>query len=154
MEGISDTQRILELQFTQSFTTGNLIIDTLIKGFIITLTGALFLNIKNLIIDRDYYMDKFFDLLGIKLGRNELNFSGSLNNTGSGTQFNFSSKLRAILHHLEKISTTNSSIKKLNEFVLEDREYEEEGMKRKAEHLLPEKIEVEKDVFCEVSILK
>jgi hypothetical protein len=32
MEGISDTQRILELQFTQSFTTGNLIIDTLIKG--------------------------------------------------------------------------------------------------------------------------
>ena len=32
MEGISDTQRVLELQFTQSFTTGNLIIDTLIKG--------------------------------------------------------------------------------------------------------------------------
>ena len=32
MEGISDTQRILELQFTQSFTTGNLIIDTVIKG--------------------------------------------------------------------------------------------------------------------------
>ena len=96
-------------------------------------------------------MDKFFDLLGIKLGRNELNFSGSLNNTESGTQFNFSSKLRAILHHLEKISTSNSSIKKLNEFVVEDREYEEEGMKRKAEHLLPETIEVEKDVFCEVS---
>ena len=97
-------------------------------------------------------MDKFFILFGIKLGRNELNFSGSLNNTGSGTQFNFSSKLRAILHHLEKISTTNSSIKKLNEFVVEDREYEEEGMKRNAEHLLPEKIEVEKDIFCEVSI--
>ena len=129
-------------------------IENLIKGLIITLTGALFLNIKNLIRDRDYYMDKFFDLLGIKFGRNELNFSGSLNNTGSGTQFNFSSKLRAILHHLEKISTTNSSIKKLNEFVVEDREYEEEGMKRKAEHLLPEKIEVEKDVFCEVSIFK
>merc|ERR1719483_1010901 len=96
-------------------------------------------------------MDKIFNLLGIKTGRNELNFSGSLNNTGSGTQFNLSSKLRAILHHLEKISTTNSSIKKLNEFVVEDREYEEEGMKRKAEHLLPEKIEVEKGVFCEVS---
>ena len=27
-------------------------------------------------------------------------------------------------------------------------------MKRKAEHLLPEKIEVEKDVFCEVSIFR
>ena len=150
MEDISDTQRILELQFMQSFTTGNLIIDTLIKGFIITLTGALFLNIKTLIRDREYYMDKISEVFGMKLGRYELKFSGSLKDS----QFNFSVKLMSILHHLEKVATTNPSIKILNEFVVEERNYDEEyeaGKKRKAEHLLPETIEVEKDVFCEVS---
>ena len=60
--------------------------------------------------------------------------------------------IKVFLHHLEKMSTSNSSIKKLNEFVVEDREYEEEGMKRKAEHLLPEKIEVEKDFHTLVVI--
>ena len=39
MDGIGDTQRILEMQFMQSFSTGNFIIDTVIKGFIITITG-------------------------------------------------------------------------------------------------------------------
>ena len=147
---MSDTQRILELQFMQSFTTGNLIIDTLIKGFIITLTGSLFLNIRSLIQDRDYYMDKISEIFGMKLGRYELKFSGSLKDS----QFNFSVKLMSILHHLEKVATTNPSIKILNEFVVEERNYDEEyeaGKKRKAEHLLPETIEVEKDVFCEVS---
>ena len=147
---MSDTQRILELQFMQSFTTGNLIIDTLIKGCIITLTGALFLNIRSLIQDRDYYMDKISEIFGMKLGRYELKFSGSLKDS----QFNFSVKLMSILHHLEKVATTNPSIKILNEFVVEERNYDEEyeaGKKRKAEHLLPETIEVEKDVFCEVS---
>ena len=147
---MSDTQRILELQFMQSFTTGNLIIDTLIKGFIITLTGSLFLNIRSLIQDRDFYMDKISEIFGMKLGRYELKFSGSLKDS----QFNFSVKLMSILHHLEKVATTNPSIKILNEFVVEERNYDEEyeaGKKRKAEHLLPETIEVEKDVFCEVS---
>ena len=95
-------------------------------------------------------MDKISEIFGMKLGRYELKFSGSLKDS----QFNFSVKLMSILHHLEKVATSNPSIKILNEFVVEERNYDEEheaGKKRKAEHLLPETIEVEKDVFCEVS---
>ena len=81
--------------------------------------------------------------------RNELIFSGSLNSTEHWSEFNFSMKLLAILHHLENIAITNPSTKTLTEFLVEEDRYtdDEEG---KHEHLLPESIEVEKDVFCEV----
>ena len=84
--------------------------------------------------------------------RNELKFSGSLNSTEDGSDFNFSMKLLAILHHLENVAITNPSTKALTEFLVEEDHYvdNEEGNYRKAEHLLPESIEVEKNVFCEV----
>ena len=77
--------------------------------------------------------------------RNELKFSGSLNTTDRCSEFNFSMKLLSILHHLENVAITNPSTKSLTEFFVE-----EEGEERKAEHLLPQAIEVEKNVSCEV----
>merc|ERR1711997_225870 len=71
-----------------------------------------------------------------------------------GRQFNFSVKLLSILHHLEKKGSTNPSIKVLKEFAVEEEKQfgrEEENQAQKREQLIPETIEVEKDVFCQVT---
>ena len=81
--------------------------------------------------------------------RNELKFSGSLTTTDHCSEFNFSTKLLSILHHLENVAITNPSTKTLTEFFVEE-DYLDEGEERKAEHLLPQSIEVEKNVSCEV----
>jgi len=84
-------------------------------------------------------------------GWNELKFYGAI--VGYGRQFNFSVKLMSILHHLEKIGTTNANIKVLKEFAHEEeKRYGQDSSDcRKTEQLIPETIEVEKDVFCKVT---
>ena len=75
------------------------------------------------------------------------------------TQFNFSGKLLAILHHLEKKGAAHPSIKRLKEIVQQEpRHYEspyddEIGKGKKHEHLIPESLEVEKDIFCKVRLV-
>ena len=85
-------------------------------------------------------------------GWNELKFYGGINRYGA--QFNFSVKLMAILHHLEKTGSTNVNIKVLKEFAHEEeRNYRDDNAEcRKTDQLIPETIEVEKDVFCKVTI--
>ena len=86
-----------------------------------------------------------------QIGWNELKFYGRMK---QGRQFNFSVKLLAILHHLEKKGLTNPSIKVLKEFAVEEEKQfgrEEEVQAQKREQLIPETIEVEKDVFCQVT---
>merc|ERR1712165_682984 len=70
-----------------------------------------------------------------------------------GAQFNFSVKLMAILHHLEKTGSNNPNIKVLKEFAHEEeRHYRDDNAEcRKTDQLIPETIEVEKDVFCKVT---
>ena len=126
----------------------------MVKGLIITFTGAVFLNIRSLFRNRQHFVDKFNDILGLKLGWHELNFSGSLKD---GKEFNFSVKLLAILHHLELKGINNSSVNVLNEFAVEQdinyaRQRGIEKEKKKTEHLLPEAIEVESNVFCKVNL--
>ena len=82
--------------------------------------------------------------------RNELKFSGSLTTTDHCSEFNFSTKLLSILHHLENVAITNPSTKTLTEFFVEEDMDKSELEERKAEHLLPQAIEVEKNVSCEV----
>jgi len=86
-----------------------------------------------------------------QIGWNELKFYGRMK---QGRQFNFSVKLLSILHHLEKKGSTNPSIKVLKEFAVEEEKQfgrEEEVQAQKREQLIPETIEVEKDVFCQVT---
>jgi len=86
-----------------------------------------------------------------KTGWNELKFYGNLKH---GRQFNFSVKLLSILHHLEKKGATNPSIKVLKEFAVEEEKQfgrEDEILTQKKEQLIPETIEVEKDIFCKVT---
>merc|ERR1719189_3226935 len=86
-----------------------------------------------------------------KTGWNELKFYGRMK---QGRQFNFSVKLLSILHHLEKKGSTNPSIKVLKEFAVEEEKQfgrEDEIMTKKKEQLIPETIEVEKDIFCKVT---
>merc|ERR1712079_453931 len=84
-------------------------------------------------------------------GWNELKFYGGINRYGA--QFNFSVKLMAILHHLEKTGSNNANIKVLKEFAHEEeRHYRDDNAEcRKTDQLIPETIEVEKDVFCKVT---
>jgi len=84
-------------------------------------------------------------------GWNELKFYGGINRYGA--QFNFSVKLMAILHHLEKTGSNNPNIKVLKEFAHEEeRHYRDDNAEcRKTDQLIPETIEVEKDVFCKVT---
>lgn len=84
-------------------------------------------------------------------GWNELKFYGNI--TNFGRQFNFSVKLMAILHHIEKKGATNANIKVLKEFAHEEEKpYGQDGAEcRKTEQLIPETIEVEKDIFCKVT---
>merc|ERR1711971_651101 len=84
-------------------------------------------------------------------GWNELKFYGNI--TNFGRQFNFSVKLMAILHHIEKKGATNANIKVLKEFAHEEeKQYGQDAAEcRKTEQLIPETIEVENDIFCKVT---
>ena len=91
-------------------------------------------------------------------GWNELKFYGTNKSDRTGGQFNFSEKIFAILHQLEKKATITPSIKKLKEFVqvefnlnLPPRMLDGMPQEGKHEHLLPEVLEIEKDIFCKVS---
>ena len=92
-------------------------------------------------------------------GWNELKFYGTnKSDVRTGGQINFSEKIFAILHQLEKKATITPSIKKLKEFVqvefslnLPPRMREGMPQEGKHEHLLPEVLEIEKDIFCKVS---
>ena len=101
---------------------------------------------------------KEFEKFEAETGWNELKLYGTSKlDKFSGGQISFSEKMYAVLHQLEKKATITPSIKKLKEFVQVDinmnlprqlRQGQDEG---KHEHLLPEVLEIEKDIFCKVS---
>ena len=74
-----------------------------------------------------------------------------------GRQFNFSDRLFAILHQLEKKGTTSQAVKTLREFAVEESKgyssvfSDEDQVLRRTDSLVPEVMEMEKDVFCQVS---
>ena len=110
-------------------------------------------ELQNLLDDWVEEYEKFC----FEKGWNELIFHGKLEKSSTGViQFNFSGKLLAILHHLEKKGAAHPSIKRLKEIVQQEpRHYEspyddEIGKGKKHEHLIPESLEVEKDIFCKV----
>ena len=74
-------QMMLQMQFMQSFTTGNLILDTLGKGAIVTLTTAAFFYMQNLTTNLRFYLEKILKSLGIDNGWNELIFRCPMINT-------------------------------------------------------------------------
>ena len=155
MAGLKEAQRMMEMQFMQSFNTGNLILDTLVKGLIVTITTAAFFYLKSLASNFQQFCDRILSFFGMTNGWNELMFFGTHKPTSYGMQLNFSVKLLAILHHLDKNRANNSSIRVLKEFVHEERdilrmEYEGGFKAKKTEQLIPETTEVEKDVFCKV----
>jgi hypothetical protein len=85
-------------------------------------------------------------------GENEVQFFGRLTREG---QFNFSERLFAILHQIQKKGVANPDIKVLKEFAIEEvKRYcgNTDGLVwRRAEKLIPEVIEIDKDVFCKVT---
>ena len=84
---------------------------------------------------------------------NELKFYGNMK--GYGRQFNYSVKLLAILHQLEKLGKMDPRIKVLKEFAREEERqhyYSSDNPEhRKTQQLIPEMVEVGQDIFCEVS---
>ena len=72
-------------------------------------------------------------------------------------QFNFTAKLFAILYKLEKKYINNKTVKTLKEFTVEESKgkssvfSDEDQGPRRTDNLVPEVMEIEKDVFCKVS---
>jgi len=58
MAGLGEAQRMLEMQFTQSFRTGNIIIDTLVSGVIMSVITAAFFYLRPLLTDSPKYFDR------------------------------------------------------------------------------------------------
>merc|ERR1711963_136143 len=101
----------------QIFSTGNLILDTLVKGLIVTITTAAFFYLKSLTINFQQNIDRILSFFQTTDGWSELTFFGTHKTTSHGRQLNFSVKLLAILHHLDKKCASNNSIRILKEFI-------------------------------------
>jgi len=112
MEGFGDIQRILENQFQFSFRTGNVIIDTMIAGMLITTTTYLFSMIRKLCINYEFLVS----LVGIRY--NKIIISGKLvkkNPKNEIEEADFSIKFKAILHQIRKAGYSKSGVHQLVE---------------------------------------
>ena len=63
-EAFAQILHILEMSFLENFKTNSIILDTLLKGFIIIVTTAVFFKLKNLISNWHHYFERFVSLLG------------------------------------------------------------------------------------------
>ena len=112
MEGFGNIQRILENQFQFSFRTGNVIIDSMIAGLVLTATTYLFNFVRNTSINYEF----FFSLLGIAY--NKIIISGKpvkLNPKNEMDVADFTVKFKAILLQVKKCGYTKSGVHQLVE---------------------------------------
>ena len=103
----------LKFQLLQGFRTGNLILDTMVAGLIISCSG--------------YILDQFRLLLNIPLslsclvdfilGRktHEITIRGQKIQTGAATRNEFSQKFKAVLHQVKKLDFMEADIHKIEE---------------------------------------
>eukprot|EP00092_Neocalanus_flemingeri_P035709 GFUD01038880.1.p1 GENE.GFUD01038880.1~~GFUD01038880.1.p1 ORF type:complete len:628 (+),score=164.89 GFUD01038880.1:60-1943(+) len=105
-------QRILEHQFQFSFRTGNVILDTMLAGLILTATTYLFSSLRNVSMNYDY----FLSLLGINY--NKIIIKGKpikMDPKNDMEKADFSIKFKAILHQVKLSGYSNSGVHQLVE---------------------------------------
>ena len=112
MEGFANVQRILENQFQFSFRTGNVILDSMIAGMILTATTYLFSLVRNSTINYEF----FLSMLGISY--NKIIISGKpvkLNPKNEMDMADFTIKFKAVLLQVKKNGYANSGVHQLVE---------------------------------------
>ena len=112
MEGLGSAQRILETQFMSSFHTGNFILDTLIKGVIITLTTAAFFHLKSIASNWHRYVDTLLSYFGMKKNKIIINWKVS---RGEESKVNSSRRFESILHQVTKLEYGEAGVSTLLE---------------------------------------
>ena len=112
MSTFASILNMIETQFLFSFRTGNVIIDTIITGLIITSTTFLFKSLGNL----SYNFDFLFALVGIKY--NKVIISGKavkLSSTNELEKEDYSIKFKAVLHQVKQVGYSKAGVHQLVE---------------------------------------
>jgi len=110
--GLGDIQRIMENQFQFSFRTGNVIIDTMIAGMLITTISYLFSIVRNTCINQEFLLSLF----GIRY--NKIIISGKpskKNPKNEMEEADFSIRFKAILHQIRLAGYSRSGVHQLVE---------------------------------------
>ena len=101
MAAVHEAQRMLEMQFTQSFRTGNVILDTIISGIIMSVITAAFFYLRPLLADSPKYFDRILGFFGLSTNRIIINWKVS--KTAQMEVNNSSKRFEAILHQVRKL---------------------------------------------------
>ena len=103
----------LKFQLLQGFRTGNLILDTMVAGLIISCSGFIFDHLRCL-INIPLSLSCLVDfILGRKV--HEITIRGQKIQTGAATRNEFSQKFRAVLHQVKKLDFMEADINKIEE---------------------------------------
>merc|ERR1711971_551692 len=103
----------LKFQLLQGFRTGNLILDTMVAGLIISCSGFIFEHLRCL-VNIPWSLSCLLDfILGRKV--HEITIRGQKIQTGAATRNEFSQKFRAVLHQVKKLDFVEADINKIEE---------------------------------------
>ena len=108
MAGLGEGQRIVEFTLLQAFKTDNIIVDTLIKGLIITITTAAFFKLKDIVANWNYHFERILGLFGWRT--NKLTIKWKVTKKAQEEVNNSSKKFEAILHRVMKLEHNDAGV--------------------------------------------
>ena len=103
----------LKFQLLQSFRTGNLILDTILAGLIISCSGFIFDRLR-LLINFPLNLSSLKDLI-LRRKTHEIVIRGQKIQTGTATRNEFSQKFKAVLHQVKNLDFKEADINKIEE---------------------------------------
>jgi len=106
--GLGEGQRMVEFTLLETFKTDNIILDTLFKGLIITITGAAFIKFKDVVADWRYYFERILGFFGWRT--NMLTIKWRVNKTAQQEVNNSSKRFEAILHKVMKLKHNDAGV--------------------------------------------
>ena len=103
----------LKFQLLQSFRTGNLILDTILAGLIISCSGFIFDRLR-LLINFPLSLSCLMDFI-LRRKTYEIVIRGQKIQTGTTTRNEFSQKFKAVLHQVKNLDFKEADIDKIEE---------------------------------------
>ena len=103
----------LKFQLLQSFRTGNLILDTMVAGLIISCSGFIFERLR-LLVNIPLSLSCLMDFI-LRRKTHEIIIRGQKIQTGTATRNEFSQKFKAVLHQVRNLDFKEADINKIEE---------------------------------------
>ena len=103
----------LKFQLLHSFRTGNLLVDTLVAGIIITCSSYIFDRLR-LIVNIPLSLSCLVDFV-LRRKTTEIVIRGEKIRTGTSTRSEFSEKFKAVLHQVKNLDFKEAGIDKIEE---------------------------------------